>query len=215
MSLNVLHGLLTRPQLDQVRALLEQGPWLDGRQTAGAEAARIKRNLQLDRASSTQAELAELIKRALHESEPFKQLALPRRISTPLFSRYDEGMEYGLHTDDAYRAQEMLRTDLAVTLFLSEPESYDGGALVLGDSAVKAAAGDAVVYPATSIHRVARVERGSRLACVFWVQSLVRDEAQRDILVALQGISARLSGQHAVSLALSRVQQNLLRMWLD
>jgi PKHD-type hydroxylase len=87
--------------------------------------------------------------------------------------------------------------------------------LVLGDTAVKPAAGAAVVYPATSIHRVARVERGSRLACVFWVQSLVRDEAQRDILVALQGISARLGGQHAVSLALSRVQQNLLRMWLD
>jgi hypothetical protein len=97
-------------------------------------------------------------------SDAFKQLTLPRRLSSPLFSRYEEGMEYGPHTDDAYHAQERLRTDIALTMFLSDPDSYEGGALVVGDSALKPAAGDVAVYPATSIHRVAQVSRGTRLA---------------------------------------------------
>lgn len=215
MNLQIVHRLLSAEQLSSVRATLERGSWVDGRQTAGAEAARSKHNLQLERGSPAHVQLCELIKQCVLGSDTFKQLALPRRMSQPLFSRYDQGMEYGPHTDDAYRAHEMLRTDLAVTLFLSDPESYEGGALVVGDTGVRPAAGDAVVYPATSIHRVAPVSRGTRLACVFWVQSLVRDEAQRDILVTLQGISARLGNQPALSLALARVQQNLLRMWLD
>lgn len=194
--------------------MLLRSSWCDGRQTAGAEAARIKNNLQLEPGSATQLELAETVKKAVIASERFKQVSLPRRMSNPLFSRYDQGMEYGPHTDDAYRSSEFLRTDLAVTLFLSEPDSYEGGALMVGDTAVKLPAGDVVVYPANSVHRVAQVTRGTRLAAVFWVQSLVRAHEQREILQTLSSVSARLAG-NPLSLALSSVQQNLLRMWIE
>lgn len=214
MNLNIVKGLLSAEQVARLRAQLEQGPWTDGRATAGAEAARSKRNLQLELGSPAHAELSDLVKRAVSASEAFKQLTLPRRLSSILFSRYEVGMEYGPHTDDAFRALELVRTDIAVTLFLSGPESYEGGALVVGDSAVRPAAGDAVIYPASTIHRVSEVTRGVRVAAVFWVQSLIRDEAQRDVLVTLLNVIARL-GNPALSLALSRVQQNLLRMWLE
>jgi len=214
MNLNVIPGLLSPEQITTARALLQQGSWTDGRRTAGAEAARIKNNRQLEPGTASYRDLSELVKQCLHQSEPFKALALPLRMSSVLFSRYDVGMEYGPHTDDAYRAPERLRTDLAVTLFLSDPDSYEGGALVVGDSCLRPAAGDAVVYPATTIHRVSQVTRGTRLAAVFWVQSLVRDEAQRDILFTLQSVIARV-GNPVLSLALSRVQQNLLRLWIE
>ena len=187
---------------------------MDGRTTAGAEAARTKRNLQLTLGSPAHAELSELVKTAISASEAFKQLTLPRRLSVILFSRYDLGMEYGPHTDDAFRALELVRTDIAVTLFLSEPESYEGGALCVGDRALRPAAGDAVIYPASSIHRVSEVTRGTRLAAVFWVQSLVRDERQRDVLLTLHDAIGR-SGDASSSLALSRAQQELLRMWIE
>lgn len=214
MNLNVVSKLLSAEQVARVRAGLERGPWADGRATAGAEAARAKRNLQLELGSPVHAELSDLVKKAVSGSEPFKQLTLPRRMSSILFSRYDVGMEYGPHTDDAFRALELVRTDIAVTIFLSDPDSYDGGELVVGDSAVRPGAGDAVIYAASTIHRVSEVKRGARLAAVFWVQSLVRDEAQRDVLVTLQNVIARV-GNPVLSLALSRVQQNLLRMWLE
>lgn len=214
MNLDVVPKLLSAEQVATARLLLQQGSWTDGRVTAGAEAARSKNNRQLEPGTASYRELAELVKQSLHQSEPFKALALPLRMSSVLFSRYDVGMEYGPHTDDAYRPLERLRTDLAVTIFLSDPDSYEGGALVVGDSAVRPAAGDAVVYPATTVHRVSQVTRGTRLAAVFWVQSLVRDDAQRDILVTLQSVIARV-GNPVLSLALSRVQQNLLRMWVE
>lgn len=214
MNMHVVQQLLSPAQLSLIQARLASAPWSDGRTTAGAEAARIKHNLQLEHGCPAHAELGELVKRALLASEAFKQLTLPRRMSGLLFSRYDEGMEYGPHTDDAFHAAELLRTDLAVTVFLSDPESYEGGALTVGDSALKLAAGDAVVYPASSIHRVGKVTRGTRLAAVCWVQSLVRDEAQRDILVSLHSLLARINNP-ALSLPLARIQQNLLRMWLQ
>jgi PKHD-type hydroxylase len=214
VNLNVVPKLLSAELVARLRAQLEQGPWADGRATAGAEAARSKHNLQLELGSPAHAELSDLVKKAVSASEPFKQLTLPRRMSAVLFSRYDVGMEYGPHTDDAFRALELVRTDIAVTIFLSEPESYEGGALIVGDSAVRPAAGDAVIYPASTIHRVSEVKRGVRLAAVFWVQSLVRDEAQRDVLITLQNVISRV-GNPVLSLALSRVQQNLLRMWLE
>ena len=162
MNLNVVHALLPPSTVVSVRNRLQDAPWADGRSTAGAEAARIKHNLQLELGSATHRELSEVVKEAATASDAFKQLTLPRRMSMPLFSRYEAGMEYGPHTDDAYRAHETLRTDLAVTLFLSAPDDYDGGALMVGDTAVKPAAGDAVVYPATTIHRVSKVTRGER-----------------------------------------------------
>ena len=214
MNLHIVHQLLNLEQQASVRAHLEQAPWIDGRKTAGAQAARNKHNLQLEPGSALHGELADLIKQALSASDTFKQLTLPRRMSALILSRYDAGMEYGPHTDDAYRPSERLRTDIAATLFLSDPGSYDGGELVVGNSAVKPAAGDAVVYPASTIHRVAKVSRGTRLAAVFWVQSLVRDPGQRDILFALHDLMDRL-GNPVLALALARIQQNLLRMWLE
>jgi PKHD-type hydroxylase len=214
MSFNIIKQLLSTEQVALLRRRFEEGPWIDGRATAGAEAARVKNNLQLDLGSPAHKELSDVVKSALHASETFKALTLPRRMSSILFSRYEVGMEYGRHTDDAYRALELLRSDIAVTIFLSEPESYEGGALVVGDSAVRLPAGDAVVYPATTIHGVSAVNRGARLAAVFWVQSLVRDENRREILHTLQSVIPRV-GAPALSLALSRVQQNLLRMWVE
>jgi PKHD-type hydroxylase len=214
VNLHIVPQLLKPEQQASLRARLEQAPWSDGRKTAGAQAARHKNNLQLEPGCALHGELAELIKQALSASDTFKQLTLPCRMSALIVSRYDEGMEYGPHTDDAYRSSERLRTDIAVTLFLSAPESYDGGELVVGPSALKPGAGDAVVYPASTIHRVAKVTRGTRLAAVFWVQSLVRDPGQRDILFALHDLTARL-GNPMLALALARIQQNLLRMWLE
>jgi PKHD-type hydroxylase len=214
LNVNVVPGLLRRDQVARLRARLAGAPWVDGRVTAGLEAARIKQNLQLELGSPAHAELSEQVKIALNASEPFKQLTLPRRVSQFLFSRYQVGMEYGAHTDDALRAHELLRTDIAITIFLSELESYDGGALVIGNQTIRLEPGDAVVYPASTVHRVSEVTRGERLAVVFWVQSLVRDEAQREILFSLHGIIGKL-GPSPLSLALSRVHQNLQRMWIE
>lgn len=214
MSFQLVRQVLSGARLTEAQALLERGRWHDGRDTAGTDAARVKQNLQLAPGSAEHVALSELVKQTLGHSSTFKQLALPRRVSTPLFSRYDAGMEYGFHTDDAYQAREGVRTDLAVTLFLSDPASYDGGALQVGDVEIKAAAGDLVLYPATSIHRVARVTRGQRLAAVFWIQSLVRDERQRDVLSSLREALA-LCQSPAQALLMARVQQNLLRLWLE
>jgi PKHD-type hydroxylase len=214
MTFQIVRQVMAGARLAEAQALLERGRWQDGRDTAGVDAARVKHNLQLAPGSAEHAALSELVKQALGHSSAFKQLALPRRVSTPLFSRYEAGMEYGWHTDDAYQAREGVRTDLAVTLFLSDPASYDGGELQVGDRELKPAAGDLVLYPATSIHRVARVTRGQRLAAVLWIQSLIRDERQRDVLSSLREALA-LSENPAQALLLARAQQNLLRLWLE
>jgi PKHD-type hydroxylase len=214
MSFQLVRQVLAGAHLAEAQALLERSNWHDGRETAGADAARVKHNLQLAAGSSEHAALSEQVKLALGRSTAFKQLALPRRVSSPLFSRYDAGMGYGWHTDDAYQAREGVRTDLAVTLFLSDPGSYDGGVLQVGDVELKLPAGDLVLYPATRIHRVAPVTRGRRLAAVLWVQSLIRDERARDVLSSLREALA-LSENPAQTLLLARTQQNLLRLWLE
>jgi PKHD-type hydroxylase len=212
MNMSLIQQVLSPEQVARMHAKLEKATFVDGRETAGAEAARIKRNLQLPRGSELSSELGDFVRRAVLSNERFRALALPRRMSAPLISRYDVGMEYGPHTDDAFHGQEVLRTDLAVTVFLSDPESYEGGGLVVGETVVRGAAGDMVLYPANTIHRVAQVTRGKRLAAVFWVQSLIRSHEQREILVTLTGIQASL-GPSPQALAVSRVQQNLIRMW--
>lgn len=213
VNLTIIRKLLSPELLAQINTRLAQAKWVDGLLTAGPTAARVKRNLQLEPGPEAQ-ELAELVKKALMANDKFPPLALPRRLTPPLFSRYESGMEYGAHTDDAIRSRDGVRTDLAATLFLSEPESYDGGELVVNSSAVKPAAGDLVLYPATTVHRVAPVTRGVRLAAVLWVQSLVRSQEQRDLLLALHGAIARL-GDHPVTVSVEAVQQNLLRMWAE
>lgn len=213
MNLTIIRKLLSPELLAQLNARLAHAKWVDGLATAGQAAARVKRNLQLASGPEAQ-ELAELVKKALLANDKFPPLALPRRLTPPMFSRYEVGMEYGAHTDDAVRSRDGIRTDLAGTLFLSEPESYDGGELVVNSSSVKPGAGDLVLYPATTVHRVAPVTRGVRLAAVFWVQSLVRSHEQRELLLALHGAIARL-GDHPVTVSVEAVQQNLLRMWAE
>jgi len=213
VNLTIIRKLLSPELLAQINGRLGNAKWIDGLLTAGPAAARVKRNLQLEPGPEAQ-ELAELVKKTLLANDRFPPLALPRRITAPLFSRYENGMEYGAHTDDAVRSRDGIRTDLAGTLFLSEPESYDGGELVVNTSAIKPAAGDLILYPATTVHRVAPVTRGVRLAAVFWVQSLVRGQEQRELLSALHGAIARL-GDHPVAISVEAVQQNLLRMWAE
>ncbi|HYP76891.1 MAG TPA: Fe2+-dependent dioxygenase [Polyangiaceae bacterium] len=213
MNLTIIRKLLSPDLLAQIHERLAKARWVDGLLTAGPTAARVKRNLQLEPGPDAQ-ELAELVKKALLANDKFPPLALPRRLTPILFSRYENGMEYGPHTDDAVRSRDGIRTDLAATLFLSDPESYEGGELVVNSSAVKPAAGDLVLYPATTVHRVAPVTRGVRLAAVLWVQSLVRSQEQRELLMALHGAIARLDG-HPASVSVEAVQQNLLRMWAE
>jgi len=213
VNLTIIRKLLAPELLTQINARLGNAKWVDGLTTAGPTAARVKRNLQLEPGPEAQ-ELSELVKKALLANDKFPPVALPRRITPPLFSRYEVGMGYGAHTDDAVRSRDGIRTDLAATLFLCPPESYDGGELVVENNAVKLAAGDLVLYPATTVHRVAPVTRGVRLAAVMWIQSLVRSQEQRDVLLALHGAIARL-GDHPVTVSVEAVQQNLLRMWAE
>ena len=213
MNLTIIRKLLSPELLAQINARLAAAKWVDGLLTAGATAARVKRNLQLEPGPDADA-LGELVKKALMANDKFPPLALPRRLTPPMFSRYENGMGYGAHTDDAIRSRDGVRTDLAATLFLSEPESYDGGELVVNNNTIKPPAGDLVLYPATTVHRVAPVTRGVRLAAVLWIQSLVRSQEQRDLLLALHGAIARL-GDHPVTVSVEAVQQNLLRMWAE
>ena len=214
MQLNVIRKVLSAAELELVRGRLAAATWVDGLASAGQQAGRVKNNRQLAVGSPDATELGELVKKALLGHEHFAPLALPRRMSPPLFSRYEVGMEYGPHTDDAVRARDGLRTDLAATLFLSELSEYDGGELVVLNSPVKLPAGDLVLYPATTVHRVAPVTRGARLAVVFWVQSLIRSHEQREILLSLHGVLTAL-GEHPQALPLASVQQNLLRLWAE
>jgi PKHD-type hydroxylase len=213
VNLTIIRKLLAPELLTQINGRLAKGNWVDGLLTAGPAAARVKRNLQLEPGPEAQ-ELSDLVKKTLLANDKFPPLALPRRLTPILFSRYQDGMEYGPHTDDAVRSRDGIRTDLAATLFLSEPETYDGGELIVNNSAVKPAAGDLVLYAATTVHRVAPVTRGVRLAAVLWIQSLVRSQEQRDVLLSLHGAIARL-GDHPVAVSVEAVQQNLLRMWAE
>jgi PKHD-type hydroxylase len=213
MNLNVIPGVLSATQLSELRARLATASWQDGRATAGEQATKVKRNLQVDPESEEGKVLAGTVRQVVAANETFRSLALPRRLSLPLLSRYQVGMEYGPHTDDAY-GRDYLRTDLAATLFLSDLASYDGGALSINGNSLRLPAGDMVLYPASSIHRVTAVTRGERLAAVFWVQSLIRDPERRDMVVSLDAAIKKLE-PGAPQLAVSRVHQNLLRMWSE
>src|SRR5262245_33312176 len=186
-------GLLDAAQLEHARKLLERARWVDGRVTAGHQSAAVKRNQQLAEGSPEARELGDLVVGALERSPLFVTAALPLRVFPPLFNRYAGGMEFGSHVDNAIRqipgTAHRIRTDVSATLFLCEPDEYDGGELVVEDvygaHTAKLAAGDMVVYPASSLHHVRPVTRGERLACFFWVQSMVRDDAKRALLFDL------------------------------
>jgi PKHD-type hydroxylase len=212
--------LLDQETVSRLRAWLADAIFEDGRATAGSEASQVKHNEQVDEDDANLRAMQKLVTRRLWKHPLFAMAAQPKVIRPPLFSRYVPGMAYGSHVDNALMGG--VRCDLSLTLFLSEPTDYDGGALVIesasGEQDVKLPAGSGVLYPTTALHRVAPVERGQRLAAVTWVRSLVRDAARREILFDLEtawhGLSQRLGKVPELDL-LSKTSTNLLRMWAE
>jgi PKHD-type hydroxylase len=200
--------------------------WVDGRATAGFQGAPVKFNQQIDEASEVAAACQAIVLGALERHPLFISAALPNLVYPPMFNRYGEGMTFGAHVDGGVRLDprtgRKLRTDISATLFLSEPDAYDGGELEIADTygthGVKLAAGDLVLYPASSLHQVTPVTRGERLACFFWVQSLVRDDAQRALLFDMDGAIQQLNRTGADETArgtLVGCYHNLLRQWAE
>lgn len=220
-----VEGVLTPDQVASFRQRLGAADWIDGRATAGEQSARAKHNLQVPQDAPLARELGDVILGALGQNPAFISAALPLRVYPPLFNRYDPGMAFDTHVDNAIRfaGPVRFRTDVSCTLFLSEPDDYDGGELLVedayGEHALKLAAGDMILYPASSLHRVAPVTRGSRWAAFFWAQSMIRSDEQRTMLYDLDNTIQRLSvkvGQgDAEVVALTGTYNNLLRMWAD
>jgi PKHD-type hydroxylase len=211
-----------------MRARLEAAAdsWVDGRATAGYQGAPVKRNQQIAEGSPIARELGDVILAALERHPLFISAVLPNRVYPPLFNRYEGGMTFGSHVDGAIRIiaghGARVRTDVSVTLFLTPPGDYEGGELVIEDTygvhEVKLPAGHAIVYPATSLHQVRPVTRGARISSFFWVQSLVRDDAQRALLFDLDNAIQRLNASEADEVArrtLVGSYHNLLRMWSE
>jgi PKHD-type hydroxylase len=218
--------VLTESQIARGRPLLEQAKWVDGRATAGHLSARAKHNLQVAEGTPEARELGEVVVTALERTPLFMSAALPLRVFPPLFNRYEPGMTFGAHVDNAIRqvagSPLRVRADLSATLFLSAPEEYDGGDLVVDDTygahSVKLPAGDLILDPATSLHRVQPVTRGVRLASIFWVQSMVRDDGERGLLFDLDmaiGQVSEAQPDHPGVVALTSCYHNLLRRWAD
>lgn len=219
--------LLTTEQARKFHDSLMQADWADGRATAGYLSTRVKNNAQLPELHPLALQLGKKVIEALGQNAQFHSAALPLKIVPPLFNRYASGQAYGSHVDGGIRpvagSSERVRTDLSATLFLSDPADYDGGELTIedmfGHRSVKLAAGDLVLYPSTSVHRVMPVTRGVRLASFFWIQSMVRDNERRALLYELDSIVQKLGGagsaQHDEALRLAGVYHNLLRFWAD
>jgi PKHD-type hydroxylase len=216
--------VLSADEVGHCRAVLAAAEWADGGVTAGFQSARVKNNSQLPEASPAARELGELVLGALSKSLLFASAALPAKIFPPLFNRYEGGQAFGNHVDNAIRqvrgSGQRLRTDISATLFLSAPEEYDGGELVVDDAygphSAKLPAGHLVLYPSTSLHRVTAVTRGARVAAFFWVQSLVRSDAERTLLFDMDMAIIRLRqkvGDDDSVVALTGVYHNLLRRW--
>jgi len=211
-------------KLARCRKLLASAPWIDGRATAGHQSARVKDNLQLPHECDEARDAGAIVLSALERNVLFIAAALPRFVFPPLFNRYEQGMSFGAHVDNAVRAVpesgRRIRTDLSATLFLSAPEDYDGGELVIEDTFgaqnVKLQAGDMVLYAATSLHRVEPVTRGVRLASFFWVQSMVKDDHERRLLFELDRAAVLLGAEradHPLLPQLTAIYHNLVRKW--
>lgn len=229
-------NVLTAEQVTECRRQLDAADWIDGRVTAGHQSAQAKNNAQLPEDSPVARRLGQMIVVALERNPLFLAGALPLKIFPPLFNRYAGGQSFGNHVDNAIRqvrassreaqtsteTKQWVRTDLSATLFLAAPGEYDGGELMIDDTygshSVKLPAGDLVLYPSTSLHRVAPVTRGARVASFFWIQSMVRDDGQRTLLfdldLAIQRLSADATG-HPALVQLTGVYHNLLRRWAD
>lgn len=218
--------VLSAEQVADSRRQLDAAEWIDGRVTAGHQSARAKDNVQLSEDSPVAKQLGQLVLAALERSPLFMSAALPLKVFPPLFNRYASGQSFGVHVDNAIRqvrnTPHRVRTDISATLFLSNPAEYDGGELVVEDTfgthSVKLPAGDLVLYPASSLHRVQPVTRGARVASFFWIQSMVRDDGQRTILFDLDLAIQRLSvdvPNHPSLVQLTGTYHNLLRRWAD
>jgi PKHD-type hydroxylase len=218
--------VLTKSQVISARELLEQADWVDGKVTAGPQSARTKRNMQLPEGSAAAKALGEMILTALQRNSLFVSAALPLRVFPPLFNRYQGGHSFGNHIDNAIRqvsgTGHPIRTDLSATLFLADPEEYEGGELVVEDTygvhKVKLPAGDMVVYPSSSLHSVTAVTSGARIASFFWIQSMIRDDGRRTVLfdldVAIQQLTRDVP-EHPSTVQLTGIYHNLLRQWAE
>jgi len=226
-----IEKVLMAEQVLAARQKLAAAEWVDGRVTAGYQAQEVKRNAQLPENSPVTKELGEMILAGLARSPRFMAAALPLRVFPPMFNSYAGGQTFGTHVDTAIRqlatTGQRIRTDLSATLFLTAPEDYDGGELIVEDSygekSVKLAAGDMVLYPATSLHRVEPVTRGNRVSSFFWIQSMIRQDTHRTLLFELDASIQRLAAsEHAQSadvkqssVQLTGVYHNLLRQWAE
>lgn len=221
-----IREVLTAAQVAQCKTALNDVEWVDGRATAGHLSAAVKRNQQIREDHPVAHRLGKMILDALERNPVFVSGSLPCKIVPPLFNRYANGQSYGRHIDGGVRpiagTSHRVRTDLAATLFLSSPDEYEGGELVIEDTfanvPVKLPAGDLVLYPASSLHQVLPVERGVRLAAFFWIQSLVREDVRRRMLyeldLTIQALSAERHGDASV-LNLTGLYHNLLREWTE
>ncbi len=218
--------LLSAEQVTSARTLLDRAEWIDGKATAGPQSARTKNNQQLAEGSAVSESIGDMILTALQRNALFVSAALPLRVFPPLFNRYQGGHAFGNHIDNAIRqigsTGHRIRTDLSATLFLAEPDEYDGGELTVEDNfgvhKVKLPAGDMVLYPSSSLHSVSAVSRGARIASFFWIQSMIRDDARRTLLfdldVSIQQLSRDVPAHPSV-VQLTGVYHNLLRQWAE
>jgi PKHD-type hydroxylase len=218
--------VLAPEQVARCRDVMVKAEWVDGRVTAGHQSQRVKNNLQLPEDSTQARELGQMVMQALGRSALFFSAVLPKQVFPPLFNRYDAGMTFGAHVDNAIRGYLdtplQVRTDISATLFISEPADYDGGELVVvdtyGQHSVKLPPGDMIVYPGTSLHHVTPITRGSRIASFFWIQSMVRSDTQRSLLFDLDTAIIKLSRdhpEHPSVVELTAVYHNLLRQWSE
>jgi PKHD-type hydroxylase len=217
-------SVLSRDELSVVREVLTRAPFVDGKLSAGMAASRVKKNQEIDKQSTEIEALNNLVMGNLVRQPEYRAGAYPLRIAAPYYARYRPGMRYGDHTDDPIMGEggAVYRCDVAVTIFLSAPDEYDGGELVVrtpfGESEVKLPAGDAVLYPASSLHRVNDVTRGERLVAVTWLQSAVRDPARRELLYELNQAREQLlraAPNAAETAQVNRSYVNLVRMWSE
>lgn len=222
-----ISDVLNQQNIQTFRDIMARADWVDGRATAGAQSSMVKNNEQIPENSPVSHDLGERVLEALSQSPLFISAAIPNKIFPPLFNRYSEGHSFGSHVDNAIRgiprSPIKIRTDLSCTLFISDPDEYDGGELVIEDNAgsreIKLKAGDLVLYPSTSVHHVKRITRGQRCASFFWLQSAIRDNQKRALLFdldqAIQSLSQSLGVGHPECVRLSGAYHNLLRKWAD
>ena len=226
-----IEKVLTKERVREARQLLDKAEWVDGRVTAGYMAQEVKRNAQIAEGSEAHRTVGGMVLQGLARSPQFMAAALPLRVFPPMFNSYSGGGTFGTHVDTAIRQDaqtgQRIRTDLSATLFLTEPEEYEGGELTVEDSygshRVKLPAGDMVLYPATSLHRVDPVTRGARVSSFFWIQSMIRDDGRRGLLYDLDLSIQRLQGSEVAAVAavkdssvqLTGVYHNLLRQWAE